>query len=139
MQDFWKNPVDYIKDNEEEMAEDKTFLTQGMVGGGVKGVTCIYNRPKYPSEPTKRITETLDGANYRTVAKLGTCSSNIQRTPVESAVKLGSFLIHVCHISGELAVNSKYAQPVTYTRYWHLLEYQSQVKKNRPKVNQSQI
>ncbi|CAG2053513.1 unnamed protein product [Timema podura] len=28
LQDFWKNPVDYIKDNEEEMAEDKTFLTQ---------------------------------------------------------------------------------------------------------------
>nr|CAD7399088.1 unnamed protein product [Timema cristinae] len=28
LQDFWKNPVDYIKDNEEEMAEDKTFLTK---------------------------------------------------------------------------------------------------------------
>nr|CAD7195836.1 unnamed protein product [Timema douglasi] len=176
MQDFWKNPVDYIKDNEEEMAEDKTFLTQTAAHAlfssthqssdeeegedlSQKEDVVEYEASEDEEEEYEEEEEEEDEEEEEEeedeeeenedniknrierilFAKLGTCSSHIQRTPVELAVKLGSFLIHVRHISGELAVNSKYAHPVTYTRYWHLLEYQSQVKKNRPKVNQSQI
>nr|CAD7199702.1 unnamed protein product [Timema douglasi] len=40
-----------------------------MVGGRVKGVAWILNRPKYPSAPTTNnrwLTENVDGASYRT-------------------------------------------------------------------------